>query len=305
MKKKIALIITAVVLVVTTALTCTACNKKQLKLRKNMKLGAIIGALVDADVKSYTVNTTYSDGATKLEIFTQNGSYVKDVENGNERIEIRFMEDGKYYRLTKLGDEWTKKVYSLEGNKPASSSVDAVYNEYTGLVAELCTLKQFEKNGLGDLYGNVKVRVEKKNELVVESDTTKAVYYGFNESTLPIPEEVADYKSYETESIGQYNSFGSGCGYYGLHSGIELETYTILSEVDGEKVTSAYIDYDVRKIYVPTSIEKISISSSATSVVSIHYLGTVADLQNVTIDNYYVNGFVIHCTDGDYTVAKK
>ena len=52
MKKKILLTVFAVILVLATALTCTACNKKELKLKNDMSADELMVALVKADVKS-------------------------------------------------------------------------------------------------------------------------------------------------------------------------------------------------------------------------------------------------------------
>ena len=54
MKKKILLTVFAVILVLATALTCTACNKKELKLKNDMSSEELIVALVNAYVISIT-----------------------------------------------------------------------------------------------------------------------------------------------------------------------------------------------------------------------------------------------------------
>lgn len=46
MKKKILLTVFAVILVLATALTCTACNKKELKLKNDMSADELMVALV-------------------------------------------------------------------------------------------------------------------------------------------------------------------------------------------------------------------------------------------------------------------
>lgn len=59
MKKKILLTVFAVILVLATALTCTACNKKELKLKNDMSADELMVALVKADVKSITKVETF------------------------------------------------------------------------------------------------------------------------------------------------------------------------------------------------------------------------------------------------------
>lgn len=66
MKKKILLTVFAVILVLATALTCTACNKKELKLKNDMSADELMVALVKADVKSITkVETTSTEWSAR------------------------------------------------------------------------------------------------------------------------------------------------------------------------------------------------------------------------------------------------
>ena len=53
MKKKIVFIMMAIILVLSVAIGCSACNKKgELKLNNKMDAGEIMAALVNADIKN-------------------------------------------------------------------------------------------------------------------------------------------------------------------------------------------------------------------------------------------------------------
>ena len=100
MKKKILLTVFAVILALATALTCTACNKKELKLKKNMRADELMVALVKADVKSITKVETSSDGTVITTYFTQSGS-TEITERGRESSEcqIQVVRRRKIFRL--------------------------------------------------------------------------------------------------------------------------------------------------------------------------------------------------------------
>ncbi|UKI48660.1 MAG: hypothetical protein L6V82_04395 [Clostridiales bacterium] len=59
MKKKFVFIMMAIILVLSVAIGCAACNKKgELKLNNKMDAGEIMAALVNADIKSLTMVAT-------------------------------------------------------------------------------------------------------------------------------------------------------------------------------------------------------------------------------------------------------
>lgn len=293
MKKKILLTVFAVILVLATALTCTACNKKELKLKNNMSADEIMVALVKADVKSITKVETFSNGMVSTTYFTQSGSTEIIERDGKvQRAEFKSFEDGKYFNFTKrdADSEWIKGAYTLGGNEVLKSSVDEFRSEFTDLLLNISVGKN--------------VRVENNDSIVIEKKDRTIVYKDINKTSLYVPAEIADYKSSALMEIGYYHIVDGGYGFNGTAGNITFKSYRILSEIGDKPVVAACIYEDAQKIYIPKSVVKIELNGGASSV-EIHYDGTVAEWNNnVTIvKNYLSADKIIKCADGDATVV--
>lgn len=293
MKKKILLTVFAVILVLATALTCTACNKKELKLKNDMSADELMVALVKADVKSITKVETFSDGMVSTTYFTQSGSTEIIERDGKvQRAEFKSFEDGKYFNFTKrdADSEWIKGAYTLGGNEVLKSSVDEFRSEFNDLLLNL----RVGKN----------VRVENNDSIVIEKNDRTIVYKDINKTSLYVPAEIADYKSSALMEIGYYHIVDGGYGFNGTAGNITFKSYRILSEIGDSPVVSACIYEDAQKIYIPKSVVKIELNGGASSV-EIHYDGTVAEWNNnvTIIKNYLSADKIIKCSDGDATVV--
>ncbi len=293
MKKKILLTVFAVILVLATALTCTACNKKELKLKNDMSADELMVALVKADVKSITKVETTSNGMVSTTYFTQSGSTEIIERDGKvQRAEFKSFEDGKYFNFTKrdADSEWIKGAYTLGGNEVLKSSVDEFRSEFTDLLLNI----RVGKN----------VRVENNDSIVIEKNDRTIVYKDINKTSLYVPAEIADYKSSALMEIGYYHIVDGGYGFNGTAGNITFKSYRILSEIGDSPVVSACIYEDAQKIYIPKSVVKIELNGGASSV-EIHYDGTVAEWNNnvTIIKNYLSADKIIKCSDGDATVV--
>lgn len=265
MKKKILLTVFAVILVLATALTCTACNKKELKLKNDMSADELMVALVKADVKSITKVETFSDGMVSTTYFTQSGSTEIVERDGKvQRAEFKSFEDGKYFNFTKrdADSEWIKGAYTLGGNEVLKSSVDEFRSEFNELLLNLSVGKN--------------VRVENNDSIVIEKNDRTIVYKDINKTSLYVPAEIADYKSSALMEIGYYHIVDGGYGFNGTAGNITFKSYRILSEIGDSPVVAACIYEDAQKIYIPKSVVKIELNGGASSV-EIHYDGTVAE----------------------------
>jgi len=309
MKKKVLLTVFAVILVLAMALTFTACNKKELKLKNKMDVGDIIAALGKADIKNFTMVATDDDGSVKTTYYTQNGAtYIREKDGKINYIIFKLYEDGKYYNFEKDGDDWTQIAYSLGGNEVVKSSVDETQNGIFELFYLLNLVKMYAGKGIDKYYDNATARVENKDRIVIEVDGSKIVCKDFNKTSLYIPDEISNYKSRETTDIGRYvNSYDTdGLEFSEFNiSDIELKTYTILSEVGGRPVTAARIDGSAQKIYIPKSVIKVKFGYSAAHA-EIHYAGTVEEWKNnVTYGyNQLQENVTIKCSDGEVVVEK-
>lgn len=293
MKKKILLTVFAVILVLATALTCTACNKKELKLKNDMSADELMVALVKADVKSITKVETFFDGMVSTTYFTQNGSTEIIERDGKvQRAEFKSFEDGKYFNFTKrdADSEWIKGAYTLGGNEVLKSSVDEFRSEFNELLLNLSVGKN--------------VRVENNDSIVIEKKDRTIVYKDINKTSLYVPAEIADYKSSALMEIGYYHIVDGGYGFNGTAGNITFKSYRILSEIGDSPVVAACIYEDAQKIYIPKSVVKIELNGGASSV-EIHYDGTVAEWNNnvAIIKNYLSADKIIKCSDGDATVV--
>lgn len=87
MKKKILLSLTAIAIVFTSLFSFTACNKGKVKITKNMKPEKLYEMLVNADIKSYTVEISSEDYSITLQ-YTPDG-YMSAEKEGDGPAEER------------------------------------------------------------------------------------------------------------------------------------------------------------------------------------------------------------------------
>lgn len=320
MKKKIILILTAIILVLSTAIVCVACkDAKTVKFDKKMDAGEILSALIKTDIKNLTVETTNKKrNIVSTYYLTQHGYSVLREEEGRETsVGMSFYEDGKYYYMEKRSaDDVEKYAISLKDCEIDKESVDSVKSEISSLL--------FSLYGIVNNNGKEKdiVRVENKNSFVIENEEEKSVYKDFNKTKIYIPKELAEYKTFETISTGDYIESEDETGYVfrGLLSYVgaynelryRLKTYTIQSEFtkDGKTLpvkVANLSDYRIDKFIIPTSIEKVSFGYGyAPSYTEYYYLGTKADWESkVTVETYPYEDVVVKCSDGDVTVKKQ
>ena len=92
MKKKIFLSLTAIAIVFTSLFSFTACNKSKVKITKNMKPEKLYEMLVNADIKSYTVEIS-SEGYSITLQYTPDGYLSAEKEGDNPAEERIFTKD--------------------------------------------------------------------------------------------------------------------------------------------------------------------------------------------------------------------
>ena len=148
MKKKIILIMTAIILVLSTAIVCVACKgAKTVKLDKKMDAGEIMSALVKTDIKNFTVVTTSKEegreGYVTKEYYTQNGVGSVYEQNGEKKgSSVQFFEGNRYYDLTKGSDQNIEKyVCSIGDNEIVKESIDTMQDSLSKLIVLLYSIK--------------------------------------------------------------------------------------------------------------------------------------------------------------------
>lgn len=284
-----------------------------------MDAGEILSALIKTDIKNLTVETTNKKHNTVSTYYlTQHGYSARYEQEGKETsAEMSFYEDGKYYYMKKRSaDDIEKYAVSLKDGEIDKESVDSVKSEISGLI--------FSLYGIVDNKGEetYTVRVENKNSFVIENEEEKSVFKDFNKTNLYIPKELAEYKTFETISTGDYIESEDETGYVfrGLLSYVgaynelryRLKTYTIQSEFtkDGKTLpvkVANLSDYRIDKFIIPTSIEKVSFGYGyAPSYTEYCYLGTKADWESkVTVEGKPNKDIIVKCSDGEVTVKKQ
>lgn len=327
MKKKIILIMTAIILVLSTAIVCVACKgAKTVKFDKKMDAGEIMSALVKTDIKNFTVVTTFKDeyreGYVTKEYYTQSGYGIISEKNGERKSSsVQFFEGNRYYDLTKRSDQSIEKyVCSIGDDEIVKGSIDRVKGFLSELIAILYSIKEGGGQRYSEWYAGASVYVEDKNGFVIETKSQKIVYKDFNKTKLNV-DDFEGYKNYDSIPIGNYEESEDGTyyefrdvlDYLGPYKTIrlELKNYTIQSEFtkDGKtlpvKAIKKFSGYRVSKYIIPTSIEKVSFSN-ASSYTEYCYLGTKADWENkITVVEYSYEDIVVKCSDGEVTVKKQ
>lgn len=318
MKKKIILILTAIILVLSTAIVCVACkDAKTVKFDKKMDAGEILSALIKTDIKNLTVETTNKKHNTVSTYYlTQHGYSARYEQEGRETsVGMSFYEDGKYYYMEKRSaDDVEKYAISLKDCEIDKESVDSVKSEISSLLFSLYEI--VNNNG----KEKVTVRVENKNSFVIENEEEKRVFKDFNKTNLYIPKELTDYKTFETISAGNYIELEDKTGYEfrGLLSYVgsynelryRLKTYTIQPQFtkDGKTLpvkVANLSDNRIKKYIIPKSIEKVFFDYNA-EYKEFCYLGTKAEWESkVTVEKKPYKDIVVKCSDGEVTVKKQ
>lgn len=315
MKKKFVFIMMAIILVLSVAIGCSACNKKgELKLNNKMDAGEIMAALVNADIKSMTIVATEKgeNGEDKINYVTQNGfCKITEKDGVKTQIDMVFYEDGRYYNLSKDGGITKKKVYSLDGNVIDMSCIDAVAEELDDLNDLLFAYKIYK--GIEEEFDDIKVRVENKNSIVTEFDDSKVVYKDFNKTSFVVPEEFKDYKSYESQPVGIYErtyiNGQEGREFLGRKETIRFREFTIASKYTIDGVELPVIRADISNYYaqimnIPTSVVEIRFQNNSYKT-EFRYMGTKAEWAKVNIAEKPKKTIVVKCTDGEVTVEKR
>lgn len=327
MKKKIILIMTAIILVLSTAIVCVACkDAKTVKFDKKMDAGEIMSALVKTDIKNFTVVMTSKEEGREEYVtkkyYTQNGVGSVYEQNGERKgSSVQFFEGNRYYDLTKESDQNIEKyVCSIGVNEIVKGSIDRVKGFLSELIEILYSIKEGSAQRNFDWYAGASVYVEDKNGFAIETKSQKIVYKDFNKTKLNV-DDFEGYKNYDSIPIGNYEESEDGTyyvfrdvlDYLGPYKTIrlELKNYTIQSEFtkDGKtlpvKAIKKFSGYRVSKYIIPTSIEKVSFIN-ASSYTEYCYLGTKADWENkITVEEYSYEDIVVKCSDGEVTVKKQ
>ncbi len=306
MKKKILLSLTAIAIVFTSLFSFTACNKSKVKITKNMKPEKLYEMLVNADIKSYTVEIS-SEGYSITLQYTPDGYLSAEKEGDNPAEERIFTKDAsRVYMIEKDGEgNITFNAFDMMGAKYDLDfdEDDAKENFFYYAIGPLASYIYDVKNG----YDAFKLTIEKDKIIFVDDEEEmKVVVSNVNKTTLNIPEEYKDYASRETtDYIANFSPHGDGLAFTGFKQSV-IE-FSIPETFQGKKVEAVVTNYNrsLKKITIPKSVNYIDgLDFLTANNENIYFAGTKAQWGEIKIVSRYIRdkAIVVHCTDGDVEV---
>lgn len=308
MKKKILLSLTAIAIVFTSLFSFTACNKNKVKITKNMKPEKLYEMLVNADIKSYTVEISGEGYSITLQ-YTPDGYMSAEKEGDNPAEERIFLKDAsRVYMIEKDGEgNVSFNAFDMMGAKYDLDfdEDDAKENFFYYAISPLASYIYDVKNG----YDDLKLTVEKDKIIFVDDkEEMKVVVSNVNKTTLNIPEEYKDYASRETTAyIANFSPQGDGLAFTGFKQSV-IE-FSIPETFQGKTVEAVVTSYNrnLKKITIPKSVNYIDgLDFLTANNENIYFAGTKAQWGEIKIVSRYIRdkAIVVHCTDGDVEVKE-
>ena len=308
MKKKILLSLTAIAIVFTSLFSFTACNKSKVKITKNMKPEKLYEMLVNADIKSYTVEISSEEGSYTIQ-YTPDGYLTAEKEGDNPAEERIFLKDAsRVYMIEKDGEgNVSFNAFDMMGAKYDLDfdEDDAKENFFYYAISPLASYIYDVKNG----YDALKLTIEKDKIIFVDDEEEmKVVVSNVNKTTLNIPEEYKDYASRETTAyIANFSPHGDGLAFTGFKQSV-IE-FSIPETFQGKKVEAIVTNYNrsLKKITIPKSVNYIDgLDFLTANNENIYFAGTKAQWGEIKIASRYIRdkAIVVHCTDGDVEVKE-
>lgn len=308
MKKKILLSLTAIAIVFTSLFSFTACNKNKVKITKNMKPEKLYEMLVNADIKSYTVEISSGEGSYTIQ-YTPDGYLIAEKNGDGPREEKMFFKDAsRVYIIEKDGEgNVSFNAFDMMGAKYDLDfdEDNAKENFFYYAIGPLASYIYDVKNG----YDAFKLTVEKDKIIFVdEEEEMKVVVSNVNKTTLNIPEEYKDYASRETTAyIANFSPHGDGLAFTGFKQSV-IE-FSIPETFQGKKVEAVVTSYNrsLKKITIPKSVNYIDgLDFLTADNENIYFAGTKAQWGEIKIVSRYIRdkAIVVHCTDGDVEVKE-
>lgn len=308
MKKKILLSLTAIAIVFTSLFSFTACNKSKVKITKNMKPEKLYEMLVNADIKSYTVEISSGEGSYTIQ-YTPDGYLIAEKNGDGPRKEKMFFKDAsRVYIIEKDGEgNVSFNAFDMMGAKfdLDFDEDNAKENFFYYAIGPLASYIYDVKNG----YDAFKLTVEKDKIIFVdEEEEMKVVMSNVNKTTLNIPDEYKDYASRETTAyIANFSPHGDGLAFTGFkQSVIEFSIPETFQDKKVEAIVSNY-NRGLKKITIPKSVNYIDgLDFLTADNENIYFAGTKAQWGEIKIVSRYIRdkAIVVHCTDGDVEVKE-
>lgn len=309
MKKKILLSLTAIAIVFTSLLSFTACKKGDVKIKKNMKPEKLYEMLVNADIKSYTVEISSEDLSMTLQ-YTPDGYVATEKYASGSSSEVTVIRDAtRIYTIVKDDEGISFDAMEMMGAKyefGVDGSEAKAFLFYYGL-GPLAGYIYDVKNG----YDTYKITIEEDKIIFVDDvdgEDMKIVMSNINKTSFNIPEEYKNYASRETTSyIANFEDHGDGLKFTGFKQSV-IE-FSIPETFQGKKVEAIVSNYNrrLKKITIPKSVNYIEgLDFLTADNENIYFAGTKEQWGEIKIVSRYIRDevIVVHCTDGDVEVKE-
>lgn len=302
MKKKFIVALTAFAIVFTTLFSFTACSKDKVNIKKGMKPEKVFEMLANAKITSVTTESKIGNVVMR-QTFTTEG-YTVTRTGGDDAVFNAEIYDGKRkYSITKNAEEDSIEIMDMMGVKNDSPRIYEVLN--TRLFGALSDYIYNERNGYENKYT---VKIEKDKIVFTYEDLDYHVsVFGFNTTTLEIPDKYKDYKTRQTTKyLASFEDAEGGLAFTGVNEWID--EFVIPEKFDGKDVVAIKLVEHLnkcKKITIPVSIKKIEgFSYFFGSVNEMYYAGTKEQWNAIDLTKGELySDKTVHCTDGDVVIT--
>lgn len=301
MKKKLIVALTAFAFF-TTLFSFTACSKDKVNIKKGMKPEKAFEMLANAKITSVTTESKIGNVVMR-QTFTTEG-YTVTRTGGDDAVFNAEIYDGKRkYSITKNAEEDSIEIMDMMGVKNDSPRIYEVLN--TRLFGALSDYIYNERNGYENKYT---VKIEKDKIVFTYEDLDYHVsVFGFNTTTLEIPDKYKDYKTRQTTKyLASFEDAEGGLAFTGVNEWID--EFVIPEKFDGKDVVAIKLVegfYKCKKITIPVSIKKIEgFSYFFGNVDEMYYAGTKEQWNAIDLTKGELySDKTVHCTDGDVVIT--
>lgn len=302
MKKKFIVALTAFAVFFTTLFSFTACSKDKVNIKKGMKPEKVFEMLANAKITSVTTESKIGNVVMR-QTFTTEG-YTVTRTGGDDAVFNAEIYDGKRkYSITKNAEEDSIEIMDMMGVKNDSPRIYEVLN--TRLFGALSDYIYNERNGYENKYT---VKIEKDKIVFTYEDLDYHVsVFGFNTTTLEIPDKYKDYKTRQTTKyLASFEDAEGGLAFTGVNEWID--EFVIPEKFDGKDVVAIKLVEHLnkcKKITIPVSIKKIEgFSYFFGSVNEMYYAGTKEQWNAIDLTKGELySDKTVHCTDGDVVIT--
>lgn len=304
MKKKFIVALTAFAFF-TTLFSFTACSKDKVNIKKGMKPEKVFEMLANAKITSVTIEAKRGEEVTRQTI-TSEGYAVTQTGGEDAGFNAEIYDGKRKYSITKNAEADSIKIMDMMGVK-----YDDIINvkQYVISVYVLRPLSDYIYNERNGYENNYTVNFE-KDKIIFDYKTQDYTYtiYGFNETTLEIPDKYKDYKTRQTTKyLASFEDVEDGLAFTGLNEW--TDEFVIPEKFDGKDVVAIKLVeyfYNCKKITIPVNIKKIEGFSYFFGFVDeMYYAGTKEQWNAIELTESDVySDKTVHCTDGDVVVTK-